>query len=548
MDYRFEWCDYEFQCKFNSIAPRAKASLLLRIAKGEEYTLILVTIVTQINQEDFFNLIVNYREANTTETRNFLNRKTSDEDILIARTIDKILRAPLQSITKDAISLNCLLLKRGKNLDPMLAAIYGAILVTKTLWPINIGAVALGLKEQQTVYLPDKDNMRLYLLVAANGKGEIFHISLECAPGIDVETHINKSIKICAQFKSILSKIPSLYGQEIIPQSKNPLPFHRTRKDLEARKTTLCYDSIPNGILAQRGNTVLAVFAVKNTSSELLQVKYNFPSYATGSFTGKSGNRREIGHGILISRGLKHILTSKEPLGLTTEIFSADGSTSMLSVQAFSYHLYNLGYSDTLIAGVSLGLIRENDRERIIVDMEAEEDAISEVDFKITGNAKDITSITMDTKSYLPQNKIKEILQIAKKTLKKLLETKPKPFIEFEIGNLGLLIGSQGKNIKFIEQFTGSKIITSQSGKVRLLGSELASYFLRYYAKEWKTGWLIVAPIQLEEAETTNRPLLKTPHGIYKISNLPSIQKHRMLIMKITSLKDKRCKFMEFVK
>ncbi|VAX22349.1 Polyribonucleotide nucleotidyltransferase, partial [hydrothermal vent metagenome] len=131
---------------------------------------------------------------------------------------------------------------------------------------------------------------------------------------------------------------------------------------------------------------------------------YNFPPFSVGE-TGRYGGigRREVGHGNLAERALKYIIPPKEKFPYTirinSDILESNGSSSMATVCAGSLALMDGGVPvKTSIAGIAMGLVKEEDNYAVLSDILGNEDHLGDMDFKVAGSEKGITAIQMDIK------------------------------------------------------------------------------------------------------------------------------------------------------
>ncbi|MBQ3230783.1 MAG: polyribonucleotide nucleotidyltransferase, partial [Clostridia bacterium] len=131
---------------------------------------------------------------------------------------------------------------------------------------------------------------------------------------------------------------------------------------------------------------------------------YNMPGYSVGEAkAARSPGRREIGHGALAERSLVPVLPSVEEfpyaIRLVSEVVSSNGSTSQASVCGSTLALMDAGVPiKAPVAGISCGLITEGDRWDTMIDIQGLEDFFGDMDFKVAGTKKGITSIQMDLK------------------------------------------------------------------------------------------------------------------------------------------------------
>ncbi|WHZ10863.1 MAG: Polyribonucleotide nucleotidyltransferase [Burkholderiaceae bacterium] len=143
---------------------------------------------------------------------------------------------------------------------------------------------------------------------------------------------------------------------------------------------------------------------------------YNMPPFATGE-TGRVGSpkRREIGHGRLAKRALAACLPSRDEFPYTirvvSEITESNGSSSMASVCGGCLSLMDAGVPmKAHVAGIAMGLIKEDNRFAVLTDILGDEDHLGDMDFKVAGTANGVTALQMDIKI---QGITKEIMQVA---------------------------------------------------------------------------------------------------------------------------------------
>ncbi|MDL9998788.1 polyribonucleotide nucleotidyltransferase [Variovorax sp. J22P240] len=143
---------------------------------------------------------------------------------------------------------------------------------------------------------------------------------------------------------------------------------------------------------------------------------YNMPPFATGE-VGRMGStkRREVGHGRLAKRALVACLPSKEEFPYTirvvSEITESNGSSSMASVCGGCLSMMDAGVPmKAHVAGIAMGLIKEDNRFAVLTDILGDEDHLGDMDFKVAGTTNGITALQMDIKI---QGITKEIMQVA---------------------------------------------------------------------------------------------------------------------------------------
>jgi len=222
---------------------------------------------------------------------------------------------------------------------------------------------------------------------------------------------------------------------------------------------------------------------------------YNFPPYSVGEAKPlRSPGRREIGHGALARRALVPILPSQEEFPYTirvvSEILSSNGSSSMATVCAGMLSLMDAGVPiKGIAAGIAMGLLKENDRIVILSDILGDEDHCGDMDFKVCGTKKGVTSLQMDIKiDRLTEDVLRMALDQAKEgrfhIIDKLVETMSEPRAEISIyaprittikvrpDRVRDVIGSGGKNIRQIVSETGVKIDVEDDGTVTIASTD----------------------------------------------------------------------------
>ena len=218
---------------------------------------------------------------------------------------------------------------------------------------------------------------------------------------------------------------------------------------------------------------------------------YNFPPFSTGEVRPIRGtSRREIGHGNLAERALHAVLPPFDEFPYTIRIVSdvleSNGSSSMATVCGGSLSLFDAGVPiRSPVAGVAMGLIKEGKRYAILTDILGTEDHLGDMDFKVAGTEKGITSIQMDIKIQGLDLKImhEAMAQARIGRLHILGEmNKALPAVNAELSQyaprivtvtinpekIGELIGPKGKTIRGIQEETGAEISVDDSGMVTI--------------------------------------------------------------------------------
>jgi len=223
---------------------------------------------------------------------------------------------------------------------------------------------------------------------------------------------------------------------------------------------------------------------------------YNFPPFSVGEVSFLRGpGRREIGHGALAEKSILHSTPTEEDFPYTirivSDILESNGSSSMATVCGGVLSLMDAGVPlSMIVAGISIGLVKENDRYAILTDIAGMEDHFGDMDLKVAGSEKGITAIQMDLKiPSISSDILREGLVKARearlKVLEKMKEALPSPrpdispyapriinlFVKPE--RVGDVIGPGGKIIKKIIAETKAKIEIDDTGKVTIASTDM---------------------------------------------------------------------------
>ena len=247
------------------------------------------------------------------------------------------------------------------------------------------------------------------------------------------------------------------------------------------------------------------VDALEGTYRENFMLHYNFPPYSVGE-TGRIGftGRREIGHGKLAWRALKAVLPDSEDFPYTirvvSEITESNGSSSMATVCGASLALMDAGVPITRpVSGIAMGLIMEGGKYAILSDILGDEDHLGDMDFKVAGTEKGITSLQMDIKvAGITEEIMEKALSQAKDgrthilgEMNKALKTARAEMsvhaprietIQIARDKIREVIGTGGKIIREIVETTGAKVNIDDDGVIKIASSDLEAIEA---AKKW---------------------------------------------------------------
>jgi polyribonucleotide nucleotidyltransferase len=230
---------------------------------------------------------------------------------------------------------------------------------------------------------------------------------------------------------------------------------------------------------------------VSQETSKSFMLHYNFPPFSVGEvrqFRGPS--RREIGHGALAERAIQPLLPPYEEFPYTirvvSDILESNGSSSMATVCGGSLALMQAGVPmRAACAGIAMGLIKEGDSTAILTDIMGIEDHLGDMDFKVAGTRKGITSVQMDIKIQgISTGLLREAMTRAREARLHILDIMDKTLAEprsslspmapriitlqVKPEKIGEIIGPKGKTIRGIEEETGAEVNIEDGGVVTI--------------------------------------------------------------------------------
>jgi polyribonucleotide nucleotidyltransferase len=287
---------------------------------------------------------------------------------------------------------------------------------------------------------------------------------------------------------------------------------------------------------------------VPGEATKSFMLHYNFPPYATGEVRPIRGtSRREVGHGALAERALQALLPAFDSfpytLRVVSEILESNGSSSMATVCGGSLALMDAGVPmKAPCAGVAMGLIKEGDRVAVLTDILGAEDHLGDMDFKVAGTEKGITSIQMDIKiDGLTLELMADALERARRgrlhilaEMNKVLAA-PRPDLSpfapriftmtIKPDKIGDVIGPKGKTIRGIQDATGAKITIEDSGLVTIaaVGGEAgqkARDMVAALVAEPEVGKIYEGPVKSTTAFGAFVEIMPGVEGLLHISEL----------------------------
>jgi polyribonucleotide nucleotidyltransferase len=240
------------------------------------------------------------------------------------------------------------------------------------------------------------------------------------------------------------------------------------------------------------------VDALEGTRKERFLLHYNFPPFSVGE-TGRLGSpgRREIGHGKLAWRAVHPLMPSPEEFPYTvrvvSEITESNGSSSMATVCGTSLALMDAGVPlKRPVAGIAMGLIKEGNEFCVLSDIIGDEDHLGDMDFKVAGTEKGVTSLQMDIKiagiteeimgAALEQahhgrlHILREMAKALGAARSELGEYAPRiEIMKVPVDKIREVIGSGGSVIRSIVEESGAKIDIEDDGTVKIAAAKRES-------------------------------------------------------------------------
>lgn len=239
------------------------------------------------------------------------------------------------------------------------------------------------------------------------------------------------------------------------------------------------------------GRDAQIIDALEGGRKDPFMLHYNFPPYCVGETGFMSGpKRREIGHGRLARRGIEAVLPDMETfpyvIRVVSEITESNGSSSMASVCGTSLSLMDAGVPIVApVAGVAMGLIKEDDSYVVLTDILGDEDHLGDMDFKVAGSAAGITALQMDIKiDGITQEIMSAALAQAREArlhildeMNKVLATSREEMsnwapsiitIKIDPEKIRDVIGKGGSVIRGLTEETGATIDIENDGTIRI--------------------------------------------------------------------------------
>ena len=240
------------------------------------------------------------------------------------------------------------------------------------------------------------------------------------------------------------------------------------------------------------------VDALEGEYKDKFMLHYNFPPFSVGE-TGFMGSpkRREIGHGKLARRALEAVLPDMESfpytIRLVSEITESNGSSSMATVCGSSLALMQAGVPiKTHVAGVAMGLVKEDEKYTVLTDILGDEDHLGDMDFKVAGTKDGVTALQMDIKIQgINESIMKDALEQAKTArlsilveMNNVIDKPSEQYSKYAPSIITLtvakdkirdVIGKGGSTIRSITEVTGAQVDINDTGLITIASVDRAA-------------------------------------------------------------------------
>lgn len=290
---------------------------------------------------------------------------------------------------------------------------------------------------------------------------------------------------------------------------------------------------------------------------KMFMLHYEFPAFATNDIsTGRGANRRELGHGALAEKAIKHVIPNNFPycIRLAAQVLESNGSSSMAAVCGGSLALYDAGVPlKAPVAGVAIGLMTGADSPdsdyKVLTDILGIEDYAGDMDFKIAGSSSGFTAMQLDVKiGGLTRAQLSESMRSGQggieHVLQKMAVMRDRPRSEFkssvpvletmklEVYKRQILFRNGGFNAKLIESETGVKVTVDDDSHISLFAPnreclERAKKLMNSVLSECEqVEFAFGQMIQADILEMVDRGVMVNVHGMGKPVFVPNSQIH----------------------
>jgi polyribonucleotide nucleotidyltransferase len=429
----------------------------------------------------------------------------SDLDLVVAGTADAVMMVESEAKELPEMQMLEAVMHGHSGFQPVIKAIIRlAEKAAKEPWDFKPAdkskykAKAKGLVEAdlRTAFATPEKQKRHELVEAANAKLK--------AELLGAEADANEEVLLASVFKELEQEV--VRGDIIRTQRRIDGRDLKTVRPIRSEVHVL--PRTHGSALFTRGETQALVVAtlgtgedeqyvdaLEGTRKERFLLHYNFPPYSVGE-TGRMGapGRREIGHGKLAWRAVHPLMPSAEEfpyvVRIVSEITESNGSSSMATVCGSSLALMDAGVPlKRPVAGIAMGLIKEGNDYAVLSDILGDEDHLGDMDFKVAGTEKGVTSLQMDIKiAGITEEIMRVALEQAHQGRMHILAEMSKALgsartelgehaprietIKIPVDKIREVIGSGGSVIREIVAESGAKIDIEDDGTIKIAAAK----------------------------------------------------------------------------
>jgi polyribonucleotide nucleotidyltransferase len=436
--------------------------------------------------------------------------KTSQLDLVLAGTADAIMMVESEVKELDEAQMLSALQLGHKGMQPVIDAII-KLAEQAAKEPFDFTPIDLSGLKGKITDLVGKDIAAAYKIIKKDERHGAVNAARDKAKAALVKSDENPNGADPGQFKEAFKGVESEIVRARVVKDKARIDGRAVDKVRPIESMVGFLPRTHGSALFTRGETQSIVVvtlgtaedeqfidALAGTYKERFMLHYNFPPYSVGE-TGRMGGagRREIGHGKLAWRAMKAVLPTAEQfpytVRLVSEITESNGSSSMATVCGSSLALMDAGVPISApVAGVAMGLILEDYGFEVLTDILGDEDHLGDMDFKVAGTEKGITSLQMDIKiAGITEEIMKVALERAYHGRMHILGEMAKAMnaprdevgknaprivqISIPVDKIRDVIGTGGKVIREIVEKTGAKVNVEDDGTVKVASANAES-------------------------------------------------------------------------
>lgn len=424
------------------------------------------------------NLTVFYKETSYSNLKNFHKKEygKTDKEIRTSRHIDRAIRPSFQSISEE-VTITIMLLQNNSAQEVLSIVLWTAFFLchysgmSSLLKHMYANTLFVGHKKDMVVALND---MGIVMMEGYFSKNTIEEILEHMGNFKKEQQEFSEVFHLIEPFDLIKPATSHLPSSLAIKKRRDG----RKWRDIRDISITLHPLNVTSAIFKRGETEVLTVMDIYAGEYTDISLQYKFHPFCVGDGGETFGNsRREKGHSFLIQNSFKYLYHRGLSYKVICEVLSCNGSSSMASVNATALCRY-MKYGAELISGITCGIINN----KLLVDLNSEEDATSDCDIKVVSDkGKHIYSIFMDTKKTITLPQLEDLLKLATSSNLKIIGkmqsslsqpssfyTKYTTMINIKKEKIIYLLGKDNKNLEDLENKFEVKIKLWHAGLVEL--------------------------------------------------------------------------------